>query len=130
MSSATNLPERKAIHWVHGDGRPVAYVRFTPDELRSRNGMIFSRTYDDLDYLLFAAYSPSHQLIGDGNATPALLVFIRYDGDPGPGTGVYADVALTVEQAYDATCHLLNATDGDFIWVAEHEARDVARVGD
>ena len=130
MGFLFDTPEQSPFHWLHGDGRPIASVRYTPDELHQLNGIVFSRTYDGLDNLSFAAYSPADRPIPGWSVIPALLVLIRYDGDPDPGTTVYADAALSIEQAYELTQHLLGIQSHDFTWLAEHEVSDLARVGD
>jgi len=93
-----------------GDGRPVAVLRFAPDALAQQYGIEFVRGADDFDYYQTAVIAPS-----DGPITRLL----RYDHDPDPGTAVYADSRLDVEQAQRAVFHLLKLAREDFTWLAE-----------
>ena len=120
MGFLLNQSERAPFHWLSGDGRPVASVRYTPEELSQRNGILFARGSDDLDGLSFAAYSPVDRFIPAWSEIPALMVLIRYDNDPDPGTTVYADANLDVAQAQQTVHTLLGLTHNDFTWLAEH----------
>jgi len=105
-----------------GDGRPVAVIGLTPDALAERYGIEFVRGADDFDY-----YQTAVIALPNGPITRLL----RYAHDPDPGTAVYADIQLDIEQAQRTVSNLLGLTRNDFTWLAEHtEARAGAYVAE
>ena len=96
--------------FLSGDGRPVAVIGLTPDVLAERYGIEFVRGADDFDY-----YQTAVIALPNGPITRLL----RYAHDPDPGTAVYADSQLDVEQAQKTVSNLLGLTRSDFTWLAK-----------
>jgi hypothetical protein len=94
--------------WPSGDAKPVAVLKAEPDELTERLNIKFTDGRDDLDFFREAAVR-----LESGR----LLLLVRYQNAPIPGTQVHAD---SMDSPVDARRELLHAfgLNGEtFSWV-------------
>ena len=92
-----------------GDGRPLATLRFSPEELAKRLGLAFEEGYDDLDWVELAAIARPDQ---------SQACLMRYRGSPEPGTTVYVHASAHPAKALALVTGALGLSDGDLRWVA------------
>lgn len=92
-----------------GDGRPLATLRFSPEELATRFGLTFEEDYDDLDWFDLAA-------IALPDRSQAWLM--RHRGNPEPGTTVYVDASAHPARTKELVQQVLGLADEDFCWIA------------
>jgi hypothetical protein len=96
--------------WPSGDAKPIAVLRFSPDEVEERLNIKFTDGRDDLDAFREVAFR-----LESGR----LLLLVRYQNDPFPGTQVQAD---SMDRPEDARRDLLQAFGLDedaFSWVRD-----------
>lgn len=95
--------------WPSGDSRALATIRFSPEELAARYGLVFERGCDDLDWYQLAAIA-----LPDG----AQVWLIRHRGNPAPGTVVDIDAGADFARTKAQLTQALGLTDADFLWVS------------
>jgi hypothetical protein len=107
-----NLPFQQVYkgRWPTGDAKPIAVLRAEPDELAERLGVEFTDGADDLDAFREAALHL---------ASGRLLLLVRYQNDPFPGTQVQADSADNPDDARQELLQAFGFSEGAFLWVRD-----------
>lgn len=79
---AGNFRQISEEGWPPSETRPVAALRFSPDELSKKIGLVFTESDADFDTSYGAVVElPSGVTVG----------LFRYKNNPAPGTGLYVE---------------------------------------
>jgi hypothetical protein len=107
--SVTRKVKQVAPHafFPSGDGRAIAMLRFEPNELAQSHGLTFERGTDDFD-----AYQLAAVKLADGSQA----WLMRYQGNPVPGTVVYAGSAVDPTEAQRLVGDALGLEISDLSW--------------
>ncbi len=98
--------------WPTGDGRPIAVIALTPEDLKGRFGLSFIEDYDDLDYYVLAAVR---------RPAGGQLWFMRHRNSPRPGTVIYADASVSPCRAVAEVVEMLRIKASEVLWVNGEE---------
>jgi hypothetical protein len=99
--------------WPSGDSRPVAILRYGPDELAKRSHLRFHEYSDDLDAFRLAAIELDN---GDH------VWLQRYEHDPQRGTLILADAQADVVKSLALVLETLQLQITDIDWAAPEPA--------
>lgn len=127
MSHSSVLPAQSRLtpvpldsfRWPGGIDKAVVILRAEPPELASRYGIAFTRDVDDLDW---------HQVAIVQLPSGRPVMFIRYEGSPGPGTEVAVDHNDSLDAAWEELRAVLGIDDSATSWRSEFmgQPRDAA----
>lgn len=98
------------FRWPGGIDKAVAVLIAEPSDLAARYGIEFTRDLDDLDY---------HQLAVVRLLSGRLVMFIRYQRSPHPGTTVLIDCGDSLAAAWAELRSTLDLNDSDTNWRSE-----------
>ncbi len=101
-------PYRK---WPSGDARPIAVLKFSPEELSVRYGLDFERGCDDFEEYQYATLA--NKQIGQ-------IWLWRYQNSPDSGTNIIVDIGVDIDLALDVVLETLDITIEDLTWIIYH----------
>ncbi len=92
-----------------GDSKPLAELRFKPEELVTRYKLRFEERFDDLDHFRLAVI-----LLASGLSA----WLYKYRGDVDGGTLVRVDAQANLAKAWEQLRLTLDLQEADFVWTA------------
>ena len=99
-------------HWPSGDSKPIAILKFSPEELSQKYHMEFEEDFDGLDYFKLAALDAAE--IGQ-------IWFMRYKNEPDSGTTLLIDSKADMRAALAFVRKHLMLSQDDFSWFPTSE---------
>jgi hypothetical protein len=102
------VPHRK---WPSGDARPIAVLKFSPEELSVRYGLDFESGCDDFEEYQYAALA--NKQIGQ-------IWLWRYQNSPDSGTNIIVDIGVDIALALSLVLETLGITFEELTWIINH----------